>query len=90
MLFISNKLKIFWQETCNKCPIAKALGRKLEKEENKKVEYFDVKSPEGLAEAVMFDVMATPSLVITDDNNNEIKSWHGEIPKDNEIKELLE
>lgn len=74
------KVKIFWQEQCPNCPPAKILGKKLELEKNMDVTYFNIKEPEGLAEAVMFDVMSTPSVIVTDDQDNELKSWRGSVP----------
>jgi len=72
------KIKIFWQENCPNCPKAKNLGKDLEKEIT--VHYFDVDSVDGLAEASYFDIMSTPSVVITDKDDQEIKSWRGTIP----------
>ena len=53
------------------------LGKKLESE-GMKVDFFDIKTPDGLTEAVMFDVMTTPSIVIVDDENNEVHAWRRE------------
>lgn len=78
------KVKIFWQEKCPNCPKAKELGKQLENELT--VQYFNVDSVDGLAEASYYDVMTTPSVVIVDKNNREIKTWRGTTPYLEEIK----
>jgi len=79
-------VKIFWQEGCPHCPTAKNLGKDLE---NKgiKVEYYDIKTVDGLTEATFFNVMSTPSFAITDDN--EIRVWKGKIPETEELNSML-
>lgn len=81
------KVKIFWQPSCPTCPQAKELGAKLE-EQGKEVGYYNIKDPEGLSEGVMYDVMATPSIIITDDSGNEIAGFRSAIPKIEEIQNL--
>ena len=63
-------VKIFWKPDCAKCPDAKKLGQELENE-NIDVKYFDISDVNGLTEAVMYDIMATPSIIITDKDNKE-------------------
>jgi len=86
---ISTIVKIFWQENCPHCPDAKKLGKKLEKD-GVKVEYHDVRTVDGLAEATFFDVMSTPSIIIVDGKNKEIISWCGKIPDIEEVRKYLE
>ncbi|PLW80358.1 hypothetical protein C0585_03000 [Candidatus Woesearchaeota archaeon] len=82
-------VKIFVQDQCPNCPPAKEIGAKLEAE-GQKVEYHNIKEPEGLTEGVMFDVMATPSIIVTDDSGKkEIKSFRSNVPTFEEVKELL-
>jgi len=80
-------VKIFWQEGCPHCPTAKNLGRDLESS-GVKVEYYDIKSIDGLAEATFFSIMSTPSVVVTTDNN-ESKIWKGKIPEMEELNNVL-
>lgn len=79
------KIKIFWQENCPNCPKVKELGEELEKEFT--VQYFDVNSVDGLAEASYHDIMSTPSVVIADNSDSEIKTWREKVPFLEEIKE---
>ena len=58
------KLKLFTQPTCPKCPAAKDVVKKVE--HKVKVEQYDIKTEDGLAEALGYDIMATPSIVIID------------------------
>jgi glutaredoxin len=81
-------VKIFWQNECPHCPKTKELGEKLEKN-GVKVEYFDIKSIDGLTEAAYFSVMSTPSLIITDEKNNEIFGWRGQTPDIKDIEAHL-
>ena len=79
------KIKIFWQKNCPNCPEVKNLGKQLEKEIT--VQYFDVDTVDGLAEASYYNILSTPSMVIVDNDDNEIKIWRGETPHLKEIRE---
>ncbi len=78
------KIKIFWQKNCPRCPEAKNVGKQLEKEAE--VQYFDVDSVDGLAEASYYDIASTPSIVALDNNDKEIKIWRGNVPGMEEIR----
>ena len=79
------KIKIFWQKNCPNCPEAKNVAKQLEKEAE--VQYFDVDTVDGLAEASYYDIASTPSTVVLDNNENEIKIWRGKTPHLEEIRE---
>ena len=79
-------LKIFTKDNCPNCPSAKEVGGKLEGE-GFAVSYHDISSLEGLSEATFYDVMATPSMVLVNDNDHEIHSWRGDVPSLDEVKE---
>jgi len=81
------KLKVFTKKDCPKCPAAKSLGEEIKKEGKIEVEFYDVEQAEGLAEAQLYSVLATPTLVLCDSNEdeNEIKSWRGEAPNHDEV-----
>jgi hypothetical protein len=81
-------VKIFWQESCSRCPPTKELGKKLETE-GVKVEYYDISTPDGLAEAMFHDVLSTPSLIIIDDKKKELAAWRGETPTVENMKKFL-
>ena len=78
------KIKIFWKKNCPHCPEAKNIGKQLEKETE--VQYFDVDSVDGLAEASYYDIASTPSIVVFDNNDNEIQVWRGKTPRIEEIR----
>jgi len=82
------KIKIFWQKNCPHCPEAKNMGKQLEKETT--VQYFDIETIDGLAEASYYDIASTPSIAILDDNDNEIKIWRGKTPRLEEIRKEAE
>jgi glutaredoxin len=82
------KLKIFTKAECPNCPAAKKIGKQLETK-GAKIEWFDLDEEEGLSEAAYFDVLSTPSFIITDDDESEIKAWRGDVPVINEIQKEL-
>jgi len=53
------------------------------------VEYLNVEEVNGLAEATYYGVMATPSIILIDDNENEVCSWRGDVPAKEELKEWI-
>ena len=81
------KIKIFWQKNCPHCPEARNIGKQLEKETE--VQYFDVDTVDGLAEASYYNIASTPSIVALDNADNEIKIWRGKIPRLDEIREEM-
>ena len=82
------KIKIFWQKNCPHCPEAKNMGKQLEKETT--IQYFDIETIDGLAEASYYDIASTPSIAILDNNDNEIKIWRGKTPRLEEIRKEAE
>lgn len=81
------KLKIFTQSDCPKCPEAKEFGKEMK--DLLEVEIFDTSTPEGLAESQFFAVMATPTLVLTDKEDNELQAWRGKVPTKKEIESFM-
>lgn len=77
-------MKCFWRMKCPKCPPAKEL---LANSVN--VEYHNVDEVDGLAEAAFYGVLSTPSIIVTEEDGKEIRSWHGEIPGQGEIQKWL-
>jgi len=82
---MSKILKIFIQPLCPACPSAKALGDRLKNLTD--VKFYDVSTADGLAEARLYDIMSTPTLVLVEDNK-EIQRWIG-APKEEEVKKRL-
>ena len=76
------KLKLFWQDNCPNCPKAKAL---LKDFNQMQTESFDINSIDGMTEAAFHAIMATPSIVIVDQKDNEIAAWRSEMPTIEEI-----
>jgi len=85
------KLKVFTKKECPKCPAAKTLAEEIRKEGKIPVEFYDVEQPDGLAEAQLYSVLATPTLVLCEDSEDEeeIKSWRGEAPERNDVESAL-
>ncbi len=81
-------VKIFTRAQCPKCPAAKDLGKRLERE-GVAVFQYDVDTPEGLAEASFYSVYSTPSLMIEDEEGKEVAGWRGRVPTLGEVKQHL-
>lgn len=82
------KLKMFTQPSCPRCPAAKAVVAKIE--HKIKVESYDIKTPEGLAEALEYNVMATPSIVILDKEGNVLAEFLGQAPALEELEKIVQ
>ena len=83
------KLNVFTKAECPNCPPAKAMAKQME-EKGAAVEWFNLDEEEGLSEAVYFDVLSTPSLIVTDENDSEIKAWRGEVPPIDQLQKELQ
>ena len=82
------EVKIFWQENCARCPPAKELGEQLQSLGHN-VHFCNVKNIHGRKEAIYHDILSTPSIVITDELNKEIKVWRNITPTIDEVKLFL-
>lgn len=76
-------VKIFWKDNCPNCPPAKEVGKRLE-ENGISVEYHDIQSIDGMSEALYYNILSSPSIVIAD-GDGEIASWRGNVPTVEEI-----
>jgi len=82
------KIKFFVKQNCPNCPPAKKLAEKLINDKVN-VEVFDLGTTEGLTESVFHCIMSTPTVILADDKNEEIKSWRGQAPQEEELRQLL-
>lgn len=81
-------LKIYIQEGKSESERALEIADELE-EERFTVERLDFDQPEAHLTANIYDILETPSFVVTQDDGREIKSWKGEIPPISDIKIYL-
>jgi len=81
-------LKLFTKKDCPKCPAAKRVVGDLKKKEIKDlvIEYFDVDSVDGMAEAAFYGLMSTPSILLISKQGKEVAGWRGESPS---LKNLI-
>ena len=79
------KLKLFWQHNCPNCPRAKDLIKNVD---TINTESFDINTVDGMTEAAFHAVMATPSIVIVDNDENEVAAWRTNMPNICEIDEV--
>lgn len=77
-------VKIFYKDDCPMCPVAKKLGERLEAERIG-VHHYNVETAEGLAEATFYRVMALPTIVVEDEDEQGIGEWRGSVPKVEEV-----
>jgi hypothetical protein len=80
-------LKLFTQPSCPRCPAAKSVVAQVERKV--KVESYDVKTEDGLTEALSYDIMATPSIIIVDKDNIVLGEWKSTIPSVDELNKIL-
>jgi protein-disulfide isomerase len=82
-------IKLFWKDKCPRCPQAKEVSGLLQKEGYTVLDY-NVETAEGLAEATFYNVQATPTFIIEDQQENTIADFRGEVPSAQKIKALME
>jgi hypothetical protein len=81
-------VKIFFKAKCPKCPAAKEIGMTL-KEEGIAVHHYDLDTLDGLAEASYYSILATPSIIIEDEKEEEVISWRGLVPSLQDVRQHL-
>jgi len=79
-------IKIFTKTQCPKCPAVKEIGTELKKEGIPVLNY-DLDTIDGLAEAAFYSILSTPSLIIEDEEEEEVISWRGVVPTLQEVKQ---
>jgi len=81
-------IKIFTKAECPKCPAAKEIGSILQ-QEGLQVSYYDLETPDGLAEAAFYSVLSTPTIIIEDQDERILAGWRGSIPTLQEIQGVI-
>jgi glutaredoxin len=81
-------VKIFYKDDCPMCPMAKRLKDGLENS-NVGVEYYNVETVDGLAEATFYRVMSLPSIFVEDEMENGLGEWRGTVPKLEEVLNVV-
>ena len=84
-----NWIKLFVKPNCAYCPQAIKLCDQVHVAKEIKIEKYDVSTDIGLAEAAFYEVMATPSILVINDDECEIESWRGEVPDLDRLNEAL-
>ena len=81
-------VKIFTKSECPKCPVVKEIGGLLEKD-GLPVLYYDLETPDGLAEAAFYSVLSTPTIIVEDENEKVLAGWRGLVPTVQEIQGVI-
>lgn len=83
-------IKLFTKIDCPKCPAAKAVVADVRCQMSEvKIEEYDTDTIEGMAEAAFYTVMATPTILVCDENGKEVVGWRGEAPRLEELKSKI-
>jgi len=80
---------LFTKQNCPFCPAAKEVARRAALKLSMEVKEYDIESVEGLAEAMFYSVLSTPSIIIADKDGNEISAWRGKAPNEEEVVHAL-
>jgi thioredoxin-related protein len=80
------RVKYFYKKDCPKCPAAKEVLSKFNQVDQ---EHLDLDTVEGLAEGAYYSVFSTPSIIIVDEEGNEVYSWRGEVPSVSSLENIL-
>ncbi len=88
MEVIMGSVKIFFKAKCPRCPAVKEMSDTL-REEGIPVFDYDLDTIDGLAEASFYSILATPSIIIEDEEEREVAGWRGVVPSLQEVKEHL-
>jgi len=81
-------IKIFTKAECPRCPAAKEIGGVLQKE-GLPVTFYDLETPDGLAEGAFYSVLSTPTIIIEDEHEKILAGWRGSVPTLQEIQGLV-
>jgi glutaredoxin len=73
-------LKVFVKQDCPHCPAAKDVADHFPD-----TEVYDIEQAEGLAEAAFYSVLCTPSIIIVDDQGQEVHAWRCTVPSSKDI-----
>ena len=79
------RLILFTSPTCGPCRMVKPLVRKVENE-GTEVQYIDI--TEDIENTNLFDITSVPTIIVTDENNQEIDRNVGMINM-GKLKDLL-
>lgn len=79
------KVKFFYKKDCPKCPAAKEVMAQV----SHPVEAYSLDEVDGLAEAAYHNVMSTPTVLILNEQEQEIASFRGEVPSKQELEKWL-
>ena len=81
-------VKMFVKDGCSKCPAAKVVAGKL-KEDGIEVQEYSMETAEGLAEGVFYGVMATPTMMVVNGEDEPVSAWRGIVPAPEEVKQAI-
>ena len=87
---MSAHMKVFWQEDCIRCTPAKEMCNILiERKASVNLKLFDIGTIDGMAEAAFHEVISTPTIILVDEDDNELHAWRGEAPSLEELESSI-
>lgn len=81
------EVKLFGRDDCQKCAQAKEIFKNYFS--SLSVEYYDVDTVDGLSSALNFQIASSLPTIIIMKDGREIKRWSGELPKIQEIEQVI-
>ena len=81
------KITIFTKDNCPRCPQAKHLLEELHNERNVDVREVNIGTPDGMFEAVQYNLMSTPALIVQN-SKKEVKIISGAVDRQKIISAL--
>lgn len=82
------RVKIFTKRNCPKCPQAYKVGEFL-RQRGVRVEFYDLSTPDGLAEAAFYSVQSTPAILVEDEKDRVLAHWIGWVPGPAEVEQVV-
>jgi hypothetical protein len=84
-----HRFELFTRKRCTQCNPAKSLIGQLQSEGYQVVEY-DLDTTDGLAEGAFHSVLATPTLLLVNDEDDVLADWRGDVPTLDSVKQEIE
>ncbi len=83
------KLELFTRESCPRCISAKILAGQL-RSKGYYVTDYDLDSVDGIAEGRFHRIIATPALLLVNEQDHELANWRGEVPAFESVRQEIE
>ena len=83
------KIRLFIQGDAPEMRDIQEVVDRIKESSDIEVETLDIETREGKEVAEVYDIYATPSLLVTTDDGAVINSWIGKVPAEFELKNVV-